>query len=169
MSEIGIKDQCFGVEVEMTGITRQQAAQALAEYFGTNARHTRGSYDTWTVRDTDGKDWKLMSDGSIKGEYKTASGYRITSDREYRVEMVTPKLTYAELPKFQECVQFLRPSRPCGRLQPQPPEFEEPHRHHVLQGGHPVQSLAGERVQGRALVQKSAGAHAAGGTDAILG
>lgn len=24
MSEIGIKDQCFGVEVEMTGITREQ-------------------------------------------------------------------------------------------------------------------------------------------------
>ena len=24
---IGLKDQCFGVEVEMTGITREQAAQ----------------------------------------------------------------------------------------------------------------------------------------------
>ncbi len=24
MNEIGIKDQCFGVEVEMTGITRRQ-------------------------------------------------------------------------------------------------------------------------------------------------
>ncbi len=32
MSEIGIKDQCFGVEVEMTGITRRQAAEALAAY-----------------------------------------------------------------------------------------------------------------------------------------
>ena len=30
MSEIGIKDQCFGVEVEMTGITREQAAHALS-------------------------------------------------------------------------------------------------------------------------------------------
>lgn len=29
----GLKDQCFGVEVEMTGITRKQAAQALADYF----------------------------------------------------------------------------------------------------------------------------------------
>ena len=28
---IGIKDQCFGVEVEMTGITREQAARALAD------------------------------------------------------------------------------------------------------------------------------------------
>ena len=32
---VGIKDQCFGVEVEMTGITREQAARALAEYFET--------------------------------------------------------------------------------------------------------------------------------------
>ena len=34
---IGLKDQCFGVEVEMTGITREQAARALADYFGTEA------------------------------------------------------------------------------------------------------------------------------------
>ena len=30
----GMKDQYFGVEVEMTGITREQAAQALADYLG---------------------------------------------------------------------------------------------------------------------------------------
>ena len=35
---IGMKDQCFGVEVEMTGITREQAARALAAYFGTEPR-----------------------------------------------------------------------------------------------------------------------------------
>ncbi|MCI8526409.1 MAG: hypothetical protein HFF17_10945 [Oscillospiraceae bacterium] len=108
MSEIGIKDQCFGVEVELTGITRQQAAEALAEYFGTRARHTGGGYDTWSVRDPDGKDWKLMSDGSINAERKTLNGYASTSIPEYRVEMVTPKLTYAELPKFQECVRRVR-------------------------------------------------------------
>ena len=67
---IGIKDQCFGVEVELTGITRQQAAQTLANYFGTRARHIRGGYDTWTVSDTEGKEWKLMSDSSIKAERK---------------------------------------------------------------------------------------------------
>ena len=32
MNEVGLKDQCFGVEVELTGITREQAAQALADY-----------------------------------------------------------------------------------------------------------------------------------------
>ncbi len=30
---IGIKDQYFGVEIEMTGITREKAAEVLGDYF----------------------------------------------------------------------------------------------------------------------------------------
>ena len=97
---IGIKDQCFGVEVEMTGITRRQAAQALANYFGTAPYYAGGGYD--------GKVWSIMSDSSIVTEMKTESGYIRTGDIEYRVEMVTPKLTYVELPKLQECVRQVR-------------------------------------------------------------
>ncbi len=108
MSEIGIKDQCFGVEVEMTGITREQAARALAEYFGTTSSHYGGSYDGWSVKDPEGKEWKLMSDASIHPKRKTARGYEPVDDYTYRVEMVTPKLTYAELPKLQECVRRVR-------------------------------------------------------------
>ena len=108
MSEIGIKDQCFGVEVEMTGITRRQAAEALAAYFGTSVHYCGTYYDAWGVTDPEGKEWKLMSDSSIRGERKIDFGYRSTSDGEYQVEMVTPKLTYAELPKLQECVRRVR-------------------------------------------------------------
>lgn len=113
MSEIGIKDQCFGVEVEMTGITRRQAADALAEYFGTTPQYLGTYYDTWGVTDPEGKVWKLMSDGSIKPERKTANGYTSRFEagigsRDYQVEMVTPKLTYAELPKLQECVRRVK-------------------------------------------------------------
>jgi len=110
---IGLKDQCFGVEVEMTGITREQAAQTLAEYFGTDPFHYGGTYDTWIVEDPEGKEWKLMSDGSIRPERKTANGYELfesspSEGRPYKVEMVTPKLTYPELPKFQECIRQVR-------------------------------------------------------------
>ena len=49
MSEIGLKGQCFGVEVELTGITREQAAQALADYFGTESRQGDDYYDSWYV------------------------------------------------------------------------------------------------------------------------
>ena len=105
---IGMKDQCFGVEVEMTGLTRGQAAQALANYFGTEPYYVGGGYDKWSVKDPDGKVWSIMSDSSIVTEMKTESGYMHTSNIEYRVEMVTPELTYAELPRLQECVRQVR-------------------------------------------------------------
>ena len=37
---IGIKDQCFGVEIELTGITRAEAAEALAAYFETTPQRS---------------------------------------------------------------------------------------------------------------------------------
>lgn len=119
MSEIGIKDQCFGVEVEMTGITRKQAAQALAAYFGTEPRHGSDHYDSWYVTDTDGKEWRLMYDSSIETEKRDENGYTHIASRLYAVELVTPKLTYAELPKLQECVRQVRHAgakvnRTCG-------------------------------------------------------
>lgn len=103
-----MKDQYFGVEVEMTGITREAAARALAEHFGTAPRHTGDYYDSWYVPDPEGKEWRVMSDGSIRKERKTASGYQETPNRNYSVELVSPKLTYAEMPKFQECVRRVR-------------------------------------------------------------
>jgi len=96
------------VEVEMTGITRRQAAEALAAYFGTEPQYLGTYYDTWGVTDPEGKVWKLMSDSSIRAERKTADGYETVGRGEYQVEMVTPKLTYAELPKLQECVRRVR-------------------------------------------------------------
>ena len=118
---IGMKDQCFGVEVEMTGLTRRQAAQALANYFGTEPYYVGGGYDKWSVKDPDGKAWSIMSDSSIVTEMKTESGYIRTSNIEYRVEMVTPKLTYAELPKLQEwsgryATQEPRPTAPAASM-----------------------------------------------------
>ena len=57
---IDLKEQPFGCEIEMTGLTRQQAAQAVARLFGTQARHTRGSYDPWEAPDREGKIWRFV-------------------------------------------------------------------------------------------------------------
>lgn len=46
---IGIKDQCFGCEIEMTGLSRARAAQAIAELFGTGCQHY-GGYDASSTR-----------------------------------------------------------------------------------------------------------------------
>ncbi len=105
-----IKEQCFGVEIEMTGITREQAAKAISDYFNTNGRYTGSVYDAWEVIDNEGKEWKFMSDSSIHAEMKTGNRYVATSDTAYRVELVSPKLTYEELPKLQEVIRTLRRS-----------------------------------------------------------
>ncbi len=110
---INMKDQCFGVEIEMTGITREEAARALADYFGTTPQYYGGVYDSWHVRDPAGKKWKLMSDSSIQPEYQTPNGYiqfdeNTMEGRPYKVEMVTPKLTYTELPRLQECMRRVK-------------------------------------------------------------
>ena len=109
---IGLKDQCFGVEVEMTGLTREDAAQALAAYFGTEARYTGGTYETWSVTDTKRRVWKLMSDGSIQPERKSRDGYRqldkySETGKKYKVELVTPKLAYSRLPVLRDCLRVL--------------------------------------------------------------
>ena len=108
MSEITIKNQCFGLEDEMTGITREQAANALAELFGTQARYTGGGYGKWAVKDPEGKTWTLMSDSSITTERKVNGKYEYASNSSYEVEMVTPKLTFEEIPKLQEAIRALR-------------------------------------------------------------
>ena len=53
---IGIQDQYFGTEIEMTGITRQRAAEVVAELFGTEAVHEGAYYGIWSARDREGKE-----------------------------------------------------------------------------------------------------------------
>ncbi|MDL2218018.1 amidoligase family protein [Christensenellaceae bacterium OttesenSCG-928-M15] len=106
---IDMREQPFGVEIEMTGITREQAAEVLAQLWETNASYSGGAYSTWTVHDPEGKEWKLMSDSSIREErWVSGKQYRAGSGSQYAVELVTPKLTYVEIPKLQAAARALR-------------------------------------------------------------
>ncbi|MDR2044164.1 MAG: amidoligase family protein [Clostridium sp.] len=104
-----LKQQNYGVEIEMPGITREAAAKALAAHFGTEARYAGGFYGAWEVTDPEGKTWKLMSDASIYAERKIGKKqYTPAHDKSYSVELVSPILTYPELPKLQEVVRQVR-------------------------------------------------------------
>ena len=83
----------FGIEMEMTGITREKAANLMAGFFGTGwGSHQGGGYDTWTAADDLGRTWKAMSDSSIQAQRKV--GGRIESaSTEYRTEVVSPILS----------------------------------------------------------------------------
>lgn len=49
----------------MTGLTRKEAATAVGALFGTMPYYIGGYYETWGVRDPQGKEWKFTYDGSI--------------------------------------------------------------------------------------------------------
>lgn len=59
------KDQKFGIEIELTGLTRAKAVKIIAEYFETEARHIGGAYDPYIIADGQNRKWKIVSDGSI--------------------------------------------------------------------------------------------------------
>lgn len=98
----------FGIEMEMTGITRAQAANLMGAFFGTGrGTHKGGTYDTYTASDDKGRNWKAMSDSSIWAQRKV-DGQIEGAPNEYRTEVVSPILSYDDIPKLQELVRTLR-------------------------------------------------------------
>lgn len=102
-----LREQNFGVEVEMTGLTRSAASQVAAEYFHHRASHVGGIYDAYAVEDNEGREWKFVSDGSLNCQ-KKESGRVVSASRLYSVEMVTPICTYRDIETIQELLRKLR-------------------------------------------------------------
>lgn len=95
----------FGIEIEMTGITRRKAAQVTAQVIGGRAEWVGGGYDTYIAVGPDGRKWKFMTDGSIETYLERG----IRSGREYSTEFVTPICRYEkDMDTIQEIVRALR-------------------------------------------------------------
>jgi len=98
----------FGIEIEFTGITRNQAARIAAAYLGGEFTATGDHYGTYNVVASDGRLWKFMSDGSITCQRKDGNQI-VTAANVYSVELVSPILTYYEdIKTIQELVRRLR-------------------------------------------------------------
>ena len=91
-----MKTQTFGIEIEMNRITRARAAQVLADHFGTQVQLIGGTYNTRLVPDSQGRDWKVVYDGSIEGP------------QEERTELVSPICCWEDIETVQELVRKLR-------------------------------------------------------------
>ena len=105
-----MRSQTWGLECEFTGISRQRTAEVLAEYFGTQYQYDGGAYDAYSVPDSQGRSWKLVSDASIDEERRDG-GY---ADYTYRVELVTPICVYDDIPTLQEILRKLRGAHAFG-------------------------------------------------------
>ena len=99
-----MKDQKFGVEIELTGITRKDATKLIAGYFGTESTYEGGGYGKYTVRDSKERKWTAMYDSSIDARDK--DGHRLGD--EYKCEIVTPILGWNDIETLQEIVRLLR-------------------------------------------------------------
>lgn len=102
-----LKEQRFGIEIEMTGITRAKAAEVAAAYFGTQSSYIGRGYDAYAALDGQGRQWKFMSDGSIATERKEGER-RISAGSEYSTEMVSPICRYEDIVPIQEIVRELK-------------------------------------------------------------
>ena len=102
-----MRTQRFGIEIEMTGITREKAAEAIAEYFGTESFYLGTYYKTYGAKDRQGRTWKATYDSSIIAQ-KKSGGRTVGANDTYKCEIVSPILTYEDLPDLQEIVRQLR-------------------------------------------------------------
>ncbi len=101
-----MKTQHYGVEIELTGITREQAVKVIAAYYNTNetVSYIGGTYSAWQVKDNQGRTWKAMTDSSIMTERRNG----MTAGRDYSCEVVTPILGWDDIEDLQEIVRQLR-------------------------------------------------------------
>ena len=101
-----IKNQNFGIEIELTGITRQNAAKVIANYFGTTSRYLGSYYQVYGATDRKGRTWKAMSDGSINCQVKR-NGRIESAGSDYSCEIVSPILQYEDIDDLQNIVREL--------------------------------------------------------------
>ena len=102
-----MRTQRFGIEIELTGITREKAAKVIAEYFGTESFYIGTYYKTYGAKDRQGRTWKATYDSSITAQ-KKERGRTVHAGEDYKCEIVSPILTYEDLPDLQEVVRQLR-------------------------------------------------------------
>jgi hypothetical protein len=96
----------FGIEIEFTGITRKEAAEAVAQVV--RGRVSQSGY-AMEITQADGRKWKLVYDSSVSAQRKERGRIRDIHDSEYQCELVSPILTYThDIGVVQAIVRKLR-------------------------------------------------------------
>ena len=132
-----LREQNFGLEIEMTGLTRRRAGQILAEYFDSFCEYEGTYYDAWSAKDRQGRKWKVMSDASIDCQTRQ-DGRRVAADGNHSVELVTPICQYQDIEMIQEIVRALRDAgafvnNSCGiHIHVNAAPFDAPHLRNLV-------------------------------------
>ena len=94
-----LRELKFGIEIETIKRTRQTVAQAIRTVVGGTVRHvgTPVCYDPWEVTDAQERVWKVVADSSLT-----------SVPSHLRAEVVTPVLTYSDIPELQKVIRAVR-------------------------------------------------------------
>ena len=92
-----MKSQRFGVEIELTGISKANVRRILTEYFNDDE-----------LFDLQGREWNVKYDSSIYGFYRYNDSLLETSSNDYKVELVSPVLEYSDISMLQEIIRLIR-------------------------------------------------------------
>lgn len=103
-----MKNQTIGVEIEMTGITKEKAAEVTANFLEGRVAREYDGYDTYRIITPDERVWKIMNDASIKTMKNVDGKLKTITSRDYSVELVTPILNYEDIETLQELIRRLR-------------------------------------------------------------
>ncbi|MBR2208541.1 MAG: amidoligase family protein, partial [Synergistaceae bacterium] len=83
----------FGIELEMTGISRKTVGKLVYEYLQSQEEMEVYCMDTCKIIDQQGRKWSVDCDGSIHGDFLE------------QVELITPILTMKDLPLLKGLVE----------------------------------------------------------------
>ena len=103
-----MKNQTIGVEIEMTGITKAEAAEVAVNFLGGRITRAYDGYDTYKIIAPDQRVWKIMNDASINTMKNTKGKLKAINNKDYSVEPVTPILGYDDIETLQELIRRLR-------------------------------------------------------------
>jgi len=94
-----LRDIKFGVEIETVRRTRRNVAEGIRSIVGGVVEHIGSPtcYDPYHVVADDGRVWKVVADASLTG-----------TPRELQAEIVSPILTYEDIPMLQKIVRQVR-------------------------------------------------------------
>jgi len=104
MAKANLENEKFGIEIEVCGASRAKiASEVAAALNGRITARNEGPYQTYTVRDDRGRDWKIMNDGSLA----VVNGHKGS-------EIVTPVLTYPQdLEYLEKVVKAIKDAGGC--------------------------------------------------------
>lgn len=102
-----ILTRAFGVEIETVGSTRANIAKHIAAAIpGSTVRQDCDSYKSYYVAMTDGREWRIMGDGSLTGSMHGAPRWTDKAG-----EVVSPILTWTDMELLQTVVRAIRKAK----------------------------------------------------------